>query len=355
MLAERLGRRHAVLVGHATTALWLLLEHVAGERGAGEVILPALLCPSVAQVVLYAGFRPRFADVRRDDFTLDPASVARLVGPETRVIVPVHLFGHSAEVRALKALAPQALVVEDAAQSLGAHAAGLPHGALADAAILSFGGTKVIDAGGGGALVTDDDRLAAFARRRLPELPVYRHDELLALSHRNLVHGLMDLVRAEPSARVGAAMRAVMGAYRPLYCHQFPPAAEERLTRALHTLNEELARRRARAEATHRALAPFSFLQRTRAWAESGVCWRYSFLADTPDRCLRLTAGLRKGGIHASNHYFSLARLFDDLDLPNAELVHRRIINLWVTEVATDAYLARTAQIIGDLTEKERS
>jgi dTDP-4-amino-4,6-dideoxygalactose transaminase len=353
-LAEKVGRRHALLVGHGTTAVWLTLEHIAATRGVGDVILPALLCPSVAQVVLYAGFQPRFADVRRDDFTIDLSSVGRMIGPQTRAIIPVHLFGHSADVAGLKRLAGgDVVVLEDAAQSFGARVGPVPHGALGDAAIMSFGGTKVLHAGGGGALVTDDDALADFVRERLGDLPAYVHDDLLALSHRNLYHALMDLVRTRPESRVSVAMRSVVDAYRPLYRHQFPAAAGARLEDGLRSLDGVVASRQARAEATHAALTPLPHLQLTRSWAESGVCWRYTFLADTPGRALAITKALRNGKINASNHYFSLARLFDDAELPNADFVHSRIINLWVDEVASKDYIARTAEIIGDVLERD--
>jgi len=355
-LAQRLGDRRIVLTGHGTTAIWLILDYLSTKRGVGEVILPALVCPSVAQVVAYAGFRPRFADVRLEDFTIDPASVASLLGPDTRAVIPVHLFGHSALVRAIKALVgSDVFVIEDAAQSFGAHFSGLPHGALGDAAILSFGGTKVLNVGGGGALATGDEALASHVEERVRTLPAYASDELLALSHRNIYHGLMDLVRTDPTARVGAAMRSVVDRYRPLYRHRFPEAALDKLGRGLEGFDAGARLRAERAEATHAALAPLPGLTLTRAWADSGMCWRYSLLAESPRLCRAITTGLRRAGVHASNHYFSLARLFEDSILPNAEFVHNRIINLWVDEVATGPYIDRTAQVVGEVIQKEQS
>lgn len=170
-LADYLGARHVVPCGNGTDALVLALT-AAGVSPGDEVILPAFTFGATAQAVLLTGGTPVLADVDPATFNLDPASVERLVGPRTRAIVPVHLFGCCADMEAIMRLAAERniRVVEDNAQSLGAQhvasdgtrrAAGL----VGDIGCTSFFPTKNLGCfGDGGAVYTDDDALAARVR-----------------------------------------------------------------------------------------------------------------------------------------------------------------------------------------------
>jgi dTDP-3-amino-3,4,6-trideoxy-alpha-D-glucose transaminase len=154
-LAASQGRRHAVGVASGTDALRLTL----GALGVGpghEVIVPAFTAVPTAAAVCAAGATPVFADVDPDTATLDPAAAAAAVTPRTRAVVPVHLYGRPAPIPDLGVP-----VVEDAAQALGALEAGSGSTAVA----CSFYPTKNL--GGicdGGAVLTDDDELAAELR-----------------------------------------------------------------------------------------------------------------------------------------------------------------------------------------------
>ena len=126
---------------------------------------------TVAAVEL-AGARPVFADIRPDTFTLDPDSVAAAIGPRTRAIVPVHLYGQAADLDALSALARRhgTWLIEDCAQAHGArlrHTSELdrPVGTVGDLACFSFYPTKNLGAAGdGGMVVTRNAELAERVR-----------------------------------------------------------------------------------------------------------------------------------------------------------------------------------------------
>jgi len=149
------GRRHAVAVASGTEALRLAL--VAMGIGPGdEVIVPAMTAVPTAAAVVAAGARPVFADVERATAALDPAAAAAAVTDRTRAVVPVHLYGRPAELPDLGLP-----VLEDAAQAHGA----LDPNAPSVAAAYSFYPTKNLGGiGDGGAVVTDDDDLAAAVR-----------------------------------------------------------------------------------------------------------------------------------------------------------------------------------------------
>ncbi len=158
---------HAVGCANGTDALVLALR--ALEIGAGdEVIVPAFTFAATAEAVVLAGATPVFADIEPDTFLIDPASVAALVGPRTRAIVPVHLFGQCARMEPLRELADRSslYLIEDAAQAIGARWQGLAAGTLGHAAAFSFFPTKNLGAPGDGGLVTTTDRSGIAARLR---------------------------------------------------------------------------------------------------------------------------------------------------------------------------------------------
>jgi dTDP-4-amino-4,6-dideoxygalactose transaminase len=155
--AEYVGARHALALSSGTAALHLSLLAL-GVGAEDEVITTPITWPATANVIVHAGARPVFADVRDEDLNLDPERVAGLVGPRTKAIVPVHLAGQPCDLEALWALGVP--VVEDAAHAAEASHRGRKIGALSDATCFSLYATKSIAAGEGGLVATDRDDVA---------------------------------------------------------------------------------------------------------------------------------------------------------------------------------------------------
>jgi dTDP-4-amino-4,6-dideoxygalactose transaminase len=156
--AEYLGVKHVLGVSSGTAALHLSL--VALGIGPGdEVITSPITWPSTANVIVHTGATPVFAEVRASDLTIDPTSVAQLIGPKTRAILPVHLAGQSSDLDPL--LAHGLPVVEDAAHAIETAYRGRKIGGLSDATCFSLYVTKNVAAGEGGLVATDRDDIAA--------------------------------------------------------------------------------------------------------------------------------------------------------------------------------------------------
>lgn len=163
--AEFCGVRHCVATSNGTVAIHLALKVLGIGRG-DEVIVPDLTFVATANAVVLSGATPVIVDVRRSDWCLDPEAAARAVTARTRAIIPVHLYGHPAEMDALRDLARdrKLKIIEDAAEAHGAQYRGRKVGGLGDCATFSFYGNKIITTGEGGALTTDSDETAARAR-----------------------------------------------------------------------------------------------------------------------------------------------------------------------------------------------
>ncbi|SLM50312.1 Spore coat polysaccharide biosynthesis protein SpsC [Nitrospira japonica] len=163
--AARHEVKHAVAATSATTGLHLALAALGIGPG-DEVIVPAFTWVATANVVLYCGATPVFADVDRVTYNIDPKDVARRLTPKTKAVIPVHLFGLCADMAALrKVLRPDIKIIEDAACAAGASWEGRPAGALGDLGVFSFHPRKSITTGEGGMVTTNDDGLADRVRK----------------------------------------------------------------------------------------------------------------------------------------------------------------------------------------------
>ncbi len=164
--ARYVGVEHCIGVGSGTDALELALRAVGVGPG-DEVVLPANTFIATALAVVRAGGKPVLADCDPVHHLLDPEAAAAVMGPRTRVLLPVHLFGQLAPMEPLTKLAAEsgAVLVEDAAQCQGATAQGRRGGSIGRVAATSFYPGKNLGAyGDAGAVTTDDEDTAAAVR-----------------------------------------------------------------------------------------------------------------------------------------------------------------------------------------------
>jgi dTDP-4-amino-4,6-dideoxygalactose transaminase len=165
--AHRVGARHAVAFNSGTTAQHAALVALGIGPGA-EVIVPPLTFISTAYTVLIAGAVPVFADVCRDTITIDPHDIEQKLSPRTKAIVPVHWFGHPADMDAIVSLATghDLAVIEDCAHGPGITLHGRQTGSFGQISCWSLQQSKILTAAGeGGLATTDDDVLAARLRQ----------------------------------------------------------------------------------------------------------------------------------------------------------------------------------------------
>ena len=163
---EYLGVEHALATSSGTGALHLAMAALGIGPG-DEVIVPDLTWVASANAVVYAGGTPVFVDVQPDSWCMDPDAFEAAITPRTKAVVPVHLYGHPADMDRIVAIARKhnLFIVEDAAPAIGAECRGRKAGTFGDFAAFSFQGAKLVVSGEGGMLVTSDDDL--FERAQL--------------------------------------------------------------------------------------------------------------------------------------------------------------------------------------------
>lgn len=192
--------QHAVAIANGTAALQLaLLAHGIGPGD--EVITTPFTFIASVNSILFCGARPVLADIQADTFNLDPERVEEQITPRTRAILPVHLYGNPCDMDALAAIAARhnLVVIQDAAQAIGASYKGRPIGSEGTACF-SLYATKNVMCGEGGMITTDKEEIAARCRllRNHGSQRRYYHEMLgynLRLSDLHAAIGLAQLER----------------------------------------------------------------------------------------------------------------------------------------------------------------
>lgn len=164
--ATYIGTKHAIAVNTGTAALHIALLAL-GIKAGDEVIVPAFTMAASWMAVMYTGAIPIFVDVTLDTFTIDPALIEAKITKKTKAIMPVHIFGHPAEMEPIQKLASKynLKIIEDAAEAHGAEYKGQKVGGIGDINAFSFYANKLVTTGEGGMVTTNSDELASWARR----------------------------------------------------------------------------------------------------------------------------------------------------------------------------------------------
>ncbi|MBI1827143.1 MAG: DegT/DnrJ/EryC1/StrS family aminotransferase [Planctomycetes bacterium] len=181
-IAKRIGVEHAIAISSGTDALLCAL--MAIEVGPGdEVIVPSFTFFATAGVVHRLGASPKFVDIDPGTFNIDPRGIEAAISKRTKAIMPVHLFGQCADMKAINTIAKKhgVRVIEDAAQAIGAKQDGRHAGTFGDLACLSFYPTKNLGGfGEGGMILTNNEKLGTLCKqlRTHGESTRYHHERV---------------------------------------------------------------------------------------------------------------------------------------------------------------------------------
>jgi dTDP-4-amino-4,6-dideoxygalactose transaminase len=313
--AGAIGSRHAIAVSSCTAALHL--AYLAAGIGPGdEVIVPSYTMVATASAVLYTGGTPVFADiVSTREPLIDPDHVLSLLTPRTKAVVPMHFGGYGAAVEQLDQLcADRGLaMIEDAAHSPLATVAGRSLGTWGLAGAFSFFSNKVLSAGEGGMLVTDDDDVAAFARSR-------RGHAMTTVT--------WDRHQGNPKHYDVPALG---------YNYRFDEPRAALLLSRLRRLEDDIARRRELTRRYRRLLAdvPGLIVPFSDESVATSSCYVMPVMLDDPDMqgpirtALRETHRIQTSLFYPAVHEFSAYRArFPGVSLPNSELAARSEVTL---------------------------
>ncbi len=185
MIAEKIGCNHAVALSAGTASLHLAMKLV-GIRPADHVFCSDMTFAATVNPVVYEGGIPIFIDTEYDTWNMDPVALEKAfeLYPDVKVVVVAHLYGVPGKIDEIKAICQRhhAILIEDAAESLGATYKGKQTGSFGDIGCISFNGNKIITGSTGGMLLTDDEEAANKVRKWSTQsreaAAWYQHEEL---------------------------------------------------------------------------------------------------------------------------------------------------------------------------------
>jgi dTDP-4-amino-4,6-dideoxygalactose transaminase len=364
VLAERLatlfGCRHAVLFGRARSGLAVLLDILRDREGGMssnpapiEVLVPSNICPAVPLAVQAAGAEVRLVTVSRLTGLPSDAVMAERIqaGPARGVVMVAHLYGFVADYPETRRVARAKgwVILENDSVAAKARWPGAPLQAsplFGDVALVSFGSAKTIEAGGGGAVLTDDSEWARELAVRAAALPVWdaaaeARDQWFMAMHRQLRQGppggpaLVGLIEGLRSAESDGLRLG------------FPEALAEPLAAALDRLPATVASRRAVAVLWAERLAGLGPMLETPPVAQP-VPWR--LIRRLEQGRDAVVAALRAAGLDAGTNYPPLNAAypgwFGAACGEEAEAWGREVLNLWVTPETTPECMDRAVALM---------
>lgn len=353
-LCELTDRQHVLATGRGATALWLalecLVEHCPGRK---TVILPATLCTSPPTVCQLSGLETVFCDVDPLSGQMDVAHLAQLLNEHSDVltVLAVHLYGQPCDIKQIEALCRnhEVYLIEDAAQAWGLTIEDRPAGSWGDVSILSFGHTKILDAGGGGAVGTNDSAFAQSLRDKIVSLPA-PPDQLgqWAQDYRQAYYTLASRFE-DPHIRRGVG--ALCGQHPQRYRYRLMPEQANPILKAIDTQSASIERRQEMSQLWDDALPADVIRMKT---DPKGVPWRFNLQLPHEGRD-RLIETLRNQSVDVSCWYPNVATFFStqpELNLPGADQLEATILNLWTDHTITAEKITQAARLINEVLDQ---
>lgn len=185
MICEKVGCKYAIALSAGTAAMHLAVK-LAGVKHGDRVFCSDMTFDATVNPVVYEGGIPIFIDTEYDTWNMDPVALEKAfeLYPDVKVVVVVHLYGTPGKIDEIKAICDKhgAVIIEDAAESLGATYKGKHTGTFGDYSCISFNGNKIITGSSGGMLLTDSkeaaDKVRKWSTQSRENAPWYQHEEL---------------------------------------------------------------------------------------------------------------------------------------------------------------------------------
>lgn len=356
-IANLFGYSDAVLFGRARSGVAALLDVLDMSKDS-SFIMPANICPSLLLAVHSCGARVSLADVSESNgLASDVALVeAMMQAKRPGVVMPTHLYGfvQSYPQTVAQARAHGWFVLENDTIATKARSDGAEHAAFGDALLVSFGYAKAIEAGGGGALLTDDIALARELRSRehgfpmLDDAALKAEEEFMLLGRRLRNNQLLEI------GPTGHEVEKLLFERVPGCQYRFPEKLEAPLSVALKGFPDVVEHRCRQVEMWNRFLAPFDD-DLLVPQADCVVPWR--LIRRVPGIRDKIVAALRNDGINAGTNFppltSSFPALFAGKRYEGAEQWGREVLNLWVTPAYNTERMKRATGIIGDILSQQ--
>ena len=333
-LALYFERKHCILVGSGTTALYCAFQTLNQKHNHKNpaILFPNITCETAVNAAIFAGFIPRFCDVQSKDYVMCADSVKQELDSGNIIgIVPTHIFGHLADVPAIENIISESmLVIEDAAQGYGGVLRQRQAGGMGQVSIISFGDGKLLDCGGGGALLCDDTEFATQCRETAAMLSDDTRNSTL---HRQQVMKEMMTARKQfrdDRAGLIRCQRNILQKHRNGYLTSCRSKWADSIQKSLPELDTIIKSRENLMKQLDEILKNRESVTLPSRKGTPAL-WRYSFLIDRDTRKYKIKA-LKKEGLVVSKLFKPCTDKFSEnvQILPVSESISESIVNLQI-------------------------
>ena len=343
-LALMAGRKYCYIVNRGASALYMIYKimkdlAINSNRSGNKIILPATMCHSPANVALYAGLEIIFCDVNEDDYTIDTNCLQGILENNQGIlgVLSVGIFGHSPDMPRISALCRQYNVwlIDDACQSIGGYHGDIPLGGWGEVGIYSFGYSKIVDIGWGGAILTNDEFIYNNCKRLYGELaPPHENIHNLRAMYAKTYYTVEKLEFDFP--QLSRLFWSFPEIFKYLYVYnELPPANKlSELSEALDGLDKNIIGRYRNWDIYHTTLIRNSDIKMP-VLRKGSVPWRFTFRIGNNKRA-NVVNELRQNNLHVSTWYPSLYPRFKTESNSSSgncgvsQVLSKEVVNLWV-------------------------
>ncbi len=352
-LQSYFGLEYIVPAGRASLCIAAALRAWGGKGG---VAVPASVCQDVIAAILFAGRQPVFCDVTPNTGHVSVSEWRRARHAGAAAAIVVHLYGNPADTATVRSVFPDGLIIDDAAQALGAKTSQGLAGTGGNVGVVSFGRTKHIEVGGAALLCSDMAFARACSAQLQLSLPASAAD---IQSVESRFRARFEVARARlRQTGENNGFHGLLAGYDPALQVAWNPDWSAPIAAALAAYPDRLAIRRAKAELWARAMEHTGMV--AVGMGEQAAPWRYACRLPCVDWCEqhRLAEALRERGLHVSHWYLPGHWLLGAPvgSLPGAETLSREAFQFWLDESTSMESIQHAVPILQEImNSKERT
>ncbi|MHA1217727.1 MAG: DegT/DnrJ/EryC1/StrS family aminotransferase [Candidatus Heimdallarchaeaceae archaeon] len=340
-LCNLTGRDYTLFTGRASSALYAYLiskkEEIVETRE--YILIPSILCNSVPNTIVKAGYKPLFIDINLEDYNLSIESFEKTMNDnENKIagIIAPHLYGHALDHTKIQKITQDfgIFLIEDAAQIIP-NKDNSNIGKIGEMSIMSFGHTKPIEIGGGGCMSTDNKEIYSKCKKILQKAPIISDYHKLMAKEYNKLYYLIKNAELNGLSSFQKFKYSFPDVFSDLYFYNHDVNLNFReLLLETENMEELIKNRRIKAEIYRKNLDEQLFIHPT--YKEGTVPWRYTFRVETNSE--HFANKIREMKIDASSWYppltdwFQLDEIQKSVNLKNAKILSKQVVNLWLDE-----------------------
>ena len=345
ILCNRFARKFCLVTGNGTTAMYIYFKTKDFNN---YIVFPSITCRLAVNAALLSNKKIIFCDINLDNYTLCPKSLKKIIkNYKVDCVVPTHTFGYLSDLNAIEKICKKnkIKILEDAAQSMGAKYRNKITGSFGDSSIISFGYSKLLDCGGGGAILTDSKN--DFLKMKI---------ELSKLKKRNknyfsIFEQYKDLYYSLNSSNNKFYKELIIDIelfFTKYFIFKIDKKYLKLIKDKLVLLDLEIKNRNLKASLYKKNLNKKYFL--SPKVFQGSVFWRYTTITKK-DRD-KLITHLRNKKIDVSSWYPPLHNIYANQKLKNSDYISNKIINFWVNKEHSKYKINKTLNVINSYLRK---